>query len=72
MSTTAACIAHAVPETSTPDNSDIGLWLLLGLPVVALLVLLALALARPDGLLKADFGYDQWLPASVEADERGR
>ena len=33
---------------------------------------LVVALLNPNGLLRPDFGYDQWLPASVQADQRGR
>ena len=49
-------------------TGDFGLWLLLGAPVVAAL---AVALFDPRGSERPDFGYDQWIAADVQADQRG-
>jgi len=58
-------------ETGKAKNWDFGLWLLLVLPVAGLLVCLAFGLKNHGGDDFAAQGYDQWLPASVQADARG-
>ena len=58
-------------QADKPRNSDFGLWLLLVLPVVGLLVCLAFGLKSYGGDDLA-LGYDQWLPASLQADASGQ
>ena len=65
-------LTHRPARPVRPANWDFGLWLLLGAPVVAALAVLAVALLDPRGSERPDFGYDQWIPADVQADQRGR
>jgi hypothetical protein len=58
--------------TAKAKNWDFGLWLMIVLPVVGLLVCLAFGLKSYGGDDLAAPGYDQWLPASVQADARGQ